>query len=80
MTRAALPHPKRLPSLPRIANPRRAPLFICRAQTLSRPTVNVKFRRLRAPMPFMASPEPENPLLVALATLSRKPTPAFKSP
>ena len=80
MTHAALSQPKRLPSLPRIANPRRAPLTICRAQPLSTPPNGVKSRSLDIQAPLHAWPEAAKSRLVTPATLVSMPTPPFKSP
>ena len=80
MTHAALSQPKRLPSLPRIANPRRAPLTICRAQPLSPPPNGVKSRSLDIQAPLYAWPEAAKSGLATTANLAVKPTPLFKSP
>ena len=82
MTRAAL-LPIKTPAVHRLGSQRRerAPLSICRAQTLSSAA---RWRQTpppaRSTTPFVASPEPANPQLVTLAALAGKPTPRLQIP
>jgi hypothetical protein len=80
MTHAALSQPKRLPWLLRIANPRRAPLTICRVQPLSPPPNDVKSRSMRIQAPLHAWPEAAKSGLATTVTIAGKSMPPFKSP